>query len=388
MLLPNSIVIGMVHYGGNMMMFDRRYFRYFDWIGFFIMLVLLGLGLLFVFSATYRPDQTLSLHFKKQLFGAGTGLIIYFFFCIIDIKRLSRWGVIGYFATLALLIYSTVGGWIAMGAKRWVSLYFFRFQPSELAKLFLPTFIASYFAELETPKYHVHPPIPFKDFLFPLGILLLSFLLILKQPDLGTALLVMFSGMVLLWFVGIPRSFFLVTGLMGIIATPVLWKCLKPYQKDRILVLFGYGDARKERYQIEQSKIAIGSGGLWGKGLLKGTQNKLEFLPEDHTDFIFSVACEELGFVGALCIIFFYVLLFARLVFIIMHVQNFFEQIVAIGLMIHILLSVCINMSMVTGMLPIVGIPLPLLSYGITNLWITMASLGWLNNIAIRRFYY
>jgi rod shape determining protein RodA len=153
-------------------------------------------------------------------------------------------------------------------------------------------------------------------------------------------------------------------------------------------VLFGQGDIRKERYQIEQSKIAIGSGGVIGKGILQGTQNKLQFLPEDHTDFIFSVICEETGFIGALFILLLFGMLFARIIFVIINVKNFFDQIVAIGLLIHLLLSVCINIAMVTGMLPIVGIPLPLVSYGITNLWITLASLGWLNNIAIRRFYY
>lgn len=369
-------------------MFDRRYFRYFDWLSFFITLAILGLGLLFVFSATYKPEQPISIFFKKQFIGSCVGLGIYFFFCMTDIRKLSLWGYWGYFITLALLLYSMIGGWIAMGAKRWVSLYFFRFQPSELVKLFMPIFIASYFSELELPKYYTRPVIPFKDFLLPLGVLFFSFLLILKQPDLGTSLLVLFSGLILLWFIGIGRRFFLVMGIVGLIGAPVLWKCLKPYQQNRILVLFGYGDARKERYQVEQSKIAIGSGGIVGKGLLRGTQNKLEFLPEDHTDFIFSVVCEEFGFVGALMIILLYALLFSRLVFIIMQVGNFFEQIVALGLMIHILLSVCINISMVTGLLPIVGIPLPIFSYGLTNLWITLASLGWLNNIAIRRFYY
>ncbi len=371
-----------------MIMFDRRYFRYFDWISFLLTIILLGLGLLFVFSATYRQNLPLSIFFKKQLLGIASGLVIYFVFCMIDIQRLARWGFVCYWITLILLMYSMVGGWIAMGAKRWVSLYFIRFQPSELAKLFLPVFFASYFTDLETPKYYAYPPIPFKDFLLPLGFLFFSFVLILKQPDLGTALLVLLSGLVMLWFIGIPTKFFILLGMVSVLGMPVLWKVLKPYQQNRILVLFGYGDARKERYQIEQSKIAIGSGGVTGKGFLQGTQNKLEFLPEDHTDFIFSVACEEFGLLGALTIILLYIALFARLVFVIMGVQNFFEQIVALGLLIHILLSVCINIGMVTGMLPIVGIPLPLLSYGITNLWIVLASLGWLNNIAIRRFYY
>lgn len=371
-----------------MLRIDRRYFRYFDWMSFGLTLLIMSIGLLFVFSATYKPEVPVSGFFKKQLMGSLVGLGIYFVFSIIDIKRLSRWGMIAYGLTFMLLIYSFIGGVMALGAKRWVSCYFFRFQPSELAKLFLPVFIASYFTELDEPKFMRHMVLPFKSFLLPLGVLFSTFFLILKQPDLGTALLVLFSGFIMLWFIGIPRSFFMVLALVGIIGAPVIWKVLKPYQQNRILVLFGYGDARKERYQIEQSKIAIGSGGITGKGFLQGTQNKLEFLPEDHTDFIFSVICEEMGFVGALVVLLLFGLLFTRLLLVLTQIHGFFEQIVALGLIAHIALSVSINIGMVTGMLPIVGIPLPLVSSGLTHVWITLASLGWLNNIAVRRFYY
>ena len=163
---------------------------------------------------------------------------------------------------------------------------------------------------------------------------------------------------------------------------------MKPYQQNRVLVMLGHGDARKERYQTEQSKIAIGSGGIFGKGLLKGTQNKLHFLPEDHTDFIFAVICEEWGLIGALLVILLLLALFTRLLFVVVTVETLFEQIVALGLLMPVLFSACINIGMVIGLLPIVGIPLPLMSYGMTNLIITLASLGWINNIAIRRFYY
>lgn len=369
-------------------MFDRRYFRYFDWVSFGLTIILLSIGLLFVFSATYTPEKPFSLFFKKQLSGALGGLVIYFVFCMVDIRKLTRLGFISYYIVLALLLYTMIGGWIGMGAKRWVSLYFLRFQPSELAKLFLPAFIACSFSTFDEQKYGSSQKIPMQAFWWPMGVLFFSFLIIRKQPDLGTALIVLFTGLILFWFVGIDKRFFLALGLIGLLGAPLIWQCLKPYQQKRVLVLFGQGDARKERYQIEQSKIAIGSGGLHGKGLLRGTQNKLQFLPEDHTDFIFSVICEELGFIGGVSILILFSLLFARIIFVILQLKSFFDQIVAVGLMIHVLLSTCINIAMVTGMLPIVGIPLPLVSYGITNLWITLASLGWLNNIAIRRFYY
>lgn len=371
-------------------MIDRRCFRYFDWISFLLIIVLLVVGLLFVFSATYKTDLPFSMFFKKQLIGAGIGLVAYLFFSFTDLRSSYRAWFIGYFVLLCLLLYTlTVGRWV-MGAQRWISLGFIRFQPSELTKFFLPLFIAYYFCETTVPKYKFSqvPRLTYKDFLFPLGVLAISFILIRKQPDLGTALIVLGSGLILLWFVGLSKYFFIIGLAISLAGAPIIWKCLRPYQQDRVLVLLGYGNVRKERYQIEQSKIAIGSGGVWGKGFLKGTQNKLNFLPEDHTDFIFSVICEEIGLVGALLVLLLFGLLFVRLLFVVISVETLFEQIVALGLLLPILLSVCINIGMVIGLLPIVGIPLPLVSYGMTNLIITLASLGWINNIAIRRFYY
>lgn len=372
-------------------MIDRRCFRYFDWISLLLTLALLAIGLAFVFSATYKVDVPCSMYFKKQLMGAGLGLVVYMIFSFVDLRATYRMWFIGYFVLLCLLLYTMIAGRWVMGAQRWVSvLGFFRFQPSELAKFFLPLFIAYYFCETTVPKYKFSqvPRLIYKDFLSPLGVLAVSFFLILKQPDLGTALIVLASGMVMLWFVGLSKYFFIVSLGISLAAAPILWKCLHSYQQNRVLVLMGYGDARKERYQIEQSKIAIGSGGVFGKGYLQGTQNKLNFLPEGRTDFIFSVICEEVGLLGALLVLLLFGLLFVRLLFVVITVETLFEQIVALGLLLPILLSVCINVGMVIGLLPIVGIPLPLVSYGLTNLIITMASLGWINNIAIRRFYY
>ncbi len=264
-----------------------------------------------------------------------------------------------------------------MGAKRWISLYFITFQPSELVKLALPLAFAFYFNEQNK-----------KEFLLPLILLGASFIFILKQPDLGTALIIMFSGLIILWIAQIPRWFFVMLAFGVLFGAPTLYKTLKPYQKQRIQALLGYGDSKKERYQVEQSKIAIGSGGMWGKGLMRGTQNRFSFLPEARTDFIFSVLCEEWGFAGALLVLLLFSLLFIRLIFISLQIPRLLEQLAAIGLLAPIMLSTIINIGMVTGMLPTVGIPLPLFTYGITHLWITLASLGVLNNIAIRRFWY
>lgn len=371
-----------------MLQIDSRYFRYFDWLSFGLMLTLLSLGLLFVFSATYSEAIPFSLFFKKQLFGALFGLGIYFFFCIKDLRILSRWGYIGYFFILAALVYTSLVGLIALGGKRWISLYFFRFQPSELPKLFFPCFVAYYFNEQNFPLNASSIKPKFKDFGFPLAVLGISSLLILKQPDLGTTLILLNVALILFWILGLDKRIFLAAGACLILGAPFLWTMLKPYQQRRVLVLLGQGDARNERYQIEQAKIAIGSGGLTGKGFLQGTQNKFSFVPEDHSDFIFAVICEELGFLGALLIILLFTLLFTRIIYITLQLPSLLEQTISIGLIMHIMLSATINIGMVIGILPIVGIPLPLLSYGLTNLWVTMASLGMLNNIAIRRFYY
>lgn len=361
---------------------DRRYIRHFDWISFGITALLCIVSLLFVFSATYRPEIPYSLFFKKQLIGMVSGFCIYLLFCIPHYKTVMRWGYFGYIATLGLLVFTLLKGHVGMGAQRWINLGFIKLQPSELAKLLFPAF-ATYFFYTQKDSLDFS----FKEFLPILGILGLSFLLILKQPDLGTALILLFSALTLFWLAGLNKKFFMYGALFVLCTAPLSWKVLKPYQKKRVLVFLGQGDSKKERYQIEQSKIAIGSGGMLGKGFLKGTQNKLRFLPEGRTDFIFSVICEEWGFLRALLVIILYVLLFCRMLWITTHIKNAFVQLLAIGLIIHIILSTIINIGMVIGLLPIVGIPLPLISYGLSSLWVTFASLGWFNGIAMRRFH-
>ena len=360
----------------------RRSVRYFDWFGFIITLALISIGLLFIYSTTTKPDVPYSIFFKKQLFGAGSALLIYFFFCITDYRTLMRWGYFLYMCVIGFLVFTLIKGSVGMGGQRWINLFIFKFQPSEIAKLFFPAFIVQHLS-----VQHDSPKFVWYDFAPIIGVLFFSALLIMKQPDLGTALLIVFAGLILLWVAGLDKKWFLLGFLIVGISSPLLWKFLKPYQKQRIAVFLGAGDSHKERYQIEQSKIAIGSGGFAGKGFLHGTQNKLMFLPESRTDFIFSVICEEWGFLGALFILLLYGLLYARLLYLICTIKHFFAQLLALGLIIHCILACIINIGMVTGLLPIVGIPLPLISYGVTNLWITLASLGWVNGIIIRRYY-
>ena len=364
-----------------MLNIDRRYFYHFDWMSFGLTFILCSIGLGFVFSSTTNEHVIYSIFFKKQFFGFISGLILYFTFCFIDFRKLCRTGYFIYFIVLGLLVFTLIKGKIGMGAQRWIDLKIIRFQPSEVAKLFFPAFLTYYlYTENDVPVYAMNSFYPI------LGILTLSSVLILKQPDLGTAIVFFTSGIIMLWLAGISPKFFKWGLLCALLCAPLGWKVLKPYQKKRIAVFLGAGENHKERYQIEQSKIAIGSGGVWGKGFTKGTQNSFLFLPESRTDFIFSVICEERGFVGALFVLFLYTALFFRIILQTLLVKTFFAQLLAIGLLLPILFSAFINIAMISGLLPIVGIPLPLLSYGVTSLWITLASLGWIQGIIMRKF--
>lgn len=359
-----------------------RYIRHFDYISCGLTVCLSLLSLLFVYSSTATDEVPYSFFFIKQVCGIGVGLVIYTLTALSDYRLLYRLGYLLYAVVLSLLIFTLVKGSIGMGAQRWINVGLFKFQPSELAKLFLPGFIAAYFYhEKDSLEYR------FSDYLPALIIIGLSVVLILKQPDLGTALLVLFSGLILLWCAGLSRRFFIISFVLVALSAPVTWRLLKPYQRQRILVFLGAGSHDKERYQIEQSKIAVGSGGFFGKGLHHGTQNTLLFLPESRTDFIFSVIGEEWGFVGSFGVILIYCMLFMRLLLLCGSLKLFHDQLLALGLIIHCILSCIINCGMVLDLLPIVGIPLPLVSYGLTHIWISFASLGWFQSIIMRRHY-
>lgn len=363
-----------------MLLINKRLLRSFDWINFAITTTLACIGLAFIFSATYKPDQPYSLFFKKQAFGFATGFIIYVVASFTDYRSIMRWGYFAYLVVLGLLIFTLVKGHIGMGGQRWINFGIINIQPSELAKLLFPAFTAYFFYTHDDDKRH-----QISLFLPILALLGFSFLLIVKQPDLGTALILVFTGFTMLWMAGISHKFFLYGTLCVLLSAPISWHMLKPYQKNRIFVFLGYGDTRKERYQIEQSKIAIGSGGLWGKGFLRGTQNKLHFLPESRTDFIFSVIAEEMGFVGTFFLLLLYAMLFLRFFAMITLLPSHAMQLFALGIIAHIIISAIVNIGMVIDLLPVVGIPLPLVSYGVSNLWITFASLGIFNSITSKR---
>lgn len=362
-----------------MVIIDRRYIKYFDWPSFFLIIVLSLIGLMFAFSATYKPELPYSIVFKKQLFGIISGFGIYFLCCLVDYRKALQWGYIGYIAIIALLAVTLIKGSIGMGGQRWIDLAFVKVQPSELAKFFFPAFITYYFYTHR--DYFENTWYDFIPILIPL---LVSTVLVLKQPDLGTAIVLLVSGLITLWLAGLSNKFFIYCGICGLLATPVLWHMLRPYQKARVFVFLGQGKSNKERYQIEQAKIAIGSGGLTGKGFLQGTQNKLRFIPAGQTDFIFAVLCEEAGFIGTMIILVLYIIFFLRLFSIIQTIKPPDPKLFAAGLILPIMLSAIINICMVLGLLPIVGIPLPFMTCGISQTWTTFASLGVFTGIAIR----
>lgn len=362
-----------------MISINRKILYNFDWINFIITITLAIIGLFFIASATYMPEQPYSIFFKKQFIGLIIGIMIYITACSIDLRTIMKLGYFAYFATIILLCFTIIKGSIGMGAQRWINFGIIKLQPSELCKLFLPMFVCYYF-------YTQKESYTYKNFIPIIITLLATCTLILKQPDLGTAIIILLAGLLLLIQAHLPIKWIMISILCAITCIPIAWHMLKPYQQQRILVFLGHGNAQKERYQIEQSKIAIGSGSLYGKGYKKGTQNIFQFLPESRTDFIFAIIAEEWGFVGALFVLLLFLLLMWRIQMVIATIPNQWIQLLAFGISLHITLCVFINISMVLGMLPIVGIPLPLISYGLSNLWVVLATLGILNNIAMHRF--
>jgi rod shape determining protein RodA len=276
---------------------------------------------------------------------------------------------------LAVLVMGEIG----KGAQRWLNFGLLRFQPSEMMKVVVPMMVAWYLAE------NPLPPSRRAVVVASLMIIVPTFLII-RQPDLGTALLVASSGIFVLLLSGI--SWWLVASVVGLLATaaPVLWYFLRDYQKQRVLTFLNpESDPLGAGYHIIQSKIAIGSGGLYGKGWLNGTQAHLDFLPEHSTDFIFAVLAEEFGFIGILLLLAIYFFIVARGLYVATQAQSSFNRLVAGSLILTFFVYVFVNIGMVTGLLPVVGLPLPLVSYGGTSLVTMMAAFGVLMSIHTHR---
>ena len=307
-------------------------------------------------------------HFFKLIIFTSMMLIISF----INIKFWFLFGYLFYAVVVALLVWTYLFGIQSSGSQRWINLYFINLQPSELMKICIILCLAKYFHRMKLENVN-----SIYTILTSLIIILLPMGLVIVQPDLGTSLLIAISGIAVLWFAGINYKYFIYTMLGFLISLPFIISFLKPYQKLRVLTFLNPDrDPLGAGYQIIQSKIAVGSGGIFGKGFLKGTQSYLEFLPEKHTDFIFTLFSEEFGFVGSALLLIIYAIIIYRIVSIGATSRSFFAKLFCYSFASAIFVFITINMSMVLGLLPIVGSPLPIMSYGGSSMLATMIGFG------------
>lgn len=309
------------------------------------------------------------------------GLTIMFAIAMVDIKVFLHYAYPFYFATLILLIVVEVAGHTGMGATRWIDLKFIKLQPSELMKIALVVALAKYFhtATLQSIE-SIRGIIP------PLMMALVPAALVMIQPDLGTGLMLIFTTGVMLFVVGVQLWKFLAFGGIAAILMPIAWHFLHDYQKQRVLTFLDpERDPLGAGYHIMQSKIALGSGGIFGRGFLKGTQSHLNFLPEKHTDFIFTMLSEEFGIIGGIIVVLTNLLILFYSYSFAVKTTSYFGKLLIIGLTTNYFLYIFINIAMVLGLLPVVGVPLPLISYGGTVILSVMASFGVIMAVYINR---
>lgn len=366
-------------------MIDRRLLEHFDWVLLSLTFVLGGIGLLTLYSAATANVDISEVrglvHLKQSYWLAiGTGAMI--LLALFSYRWLNRLALPIYCCSIGLLVAVLLVGKEVSGSQRWLVLGPVSFQPSEVMKISLAIILARYFSDSASER-----GLSLRELWKPLIWTIIPFALIVKQPDLGTSLILFLIAGTMTIFVKIERRSLLCLTAAGIAGSVVAWFFLKEYQKQRILAFLDpQGDPLGAGYHIIQSKIAVGSGLLFGKGFLKGTQNALSFLPEQHTDFIFSVLAEEWGFLGAAVVIFLYMLVVIWGFNIAVRSKEPFGTILAVGLTSMIFWQAFINLAMALALLPVVGVTLPLISYGGSSVLVTMCAIGILLNISMRRF--
>ncbi len=318
---------------------------------------------------------------SRQMVRFSVGLAVMLAIALIDVRILFRWAYLVYFATLGLLIAVELIGTTGMGAQRWIDLKFIQLQPSEMVKVTIVLALARYFhglsaEEITRPFY----------LLIPIVLTLAPAALVLKQPDLGTAAMLLMIGAAVFFCAGVRLWKFAVVGVLGLSAIPIGWQFLHEYQRRRVMTLFDpESDPLGAGYHILQSKIALGSGGLFGRGFLQGSQSHLNFLPEKQTDFVFTMLAEEFGMVGGMTLLGLYAVLLIYGLAIAVRSRNQFGRLLAVGIACNVFLYVFINIAMVMGLIPVVGVPLPLISYGGTVMLTVMAALGLMMSVYIHR---
>ena len=364
------------------MMIDRRLLIHFDWTLLGIVLFIASIGILNLYSAASNAEVAGTPLYIKQVFWLLIGLVMMIGVAFIEYRFYADFAYIVYTVAFVLLVAVLGYGIITSGAQRWVKIGSLSFQPSEFVKISLILALAKFF---QRPQHREGYSL--KNLPFPFLLLLLPTALILKQPDLGTAIVLVLVFFSVLLFVKIRWSSLLILALAGASLLPLLWSFLKEYQKRRIITFFNPElDPLGAGYHLIQSKIAVGSGGIIGKGFMKGSQSKLGFLPEQQTDFIFSALGEEWGLIGALILIGLYFTLILWGLRISVQSKDRFGAIMAFGVVAMLFWHIFINIGMVLGMMPVVGIPLPLLSYGGSFLLSTLIGIGLLLNVSMRRY--
>ncbi len=364
-------------------MIDRRLLTNFDWKIFFLIIAIAALGILNIYSASASYKLSGLSYPLKQLYWLLIGLFLVLVTCSIDyhiFEDLAYW-FYGFLIILLLLV--LVMGKTSMGATRWLNLGFFSMQPSEPMKIIIAITFACYFTR--------NPPaalLSLGDIIKPLVILFIPAILIARQPDLGTAVMVCLVAGTITLAVGVGWRTLLAIVLTAIPTIYIVWNyILRIYQKNRVLnFLDPERDPLRSGYHLIQSKIAVGSGGLAGKGFMQGTQSQLSFLPEQHTDFVFSVFSEEWGFLGSVIVLFLYFALILWGMNVAGRCNDRFGTFLAVGVTAMLFWHIIINIGMVIGLFPVVGVPLPLFSYGGTSMITSMVGVGILFNIDMRRF--
>ncbi len=367
------------------MAFDRRLATHFDWVTLAFTLLIIAFSIVLLYSATAERTEGPSGMHMKQLVWAGMGLLVMFAVICVDYQTLCRYAYVWYAALLVGLLLVLLFGRVVNGSQRWLVLGPWHFQTSELAKPIIILVLARYFTE-HTPSGSTL--LTWRDLGLPVLVVVLPFVLIVKQPNLSTAtvLVVILGAMVAT--IGLQGKTLFTLLFLGVGALPVGWLfLLKEYQRARLFTLLNpQPDLLGAGYHGWQSKIAIGSGGLWGKGLLAGTQSRLSFLPERHTDFIFAVLAEEVGFVGVVLLLGLFGALLVHGFTIAYRARDRLGALVATGVVTMLAVQFFLNIGMTIGLVPIIGLPLPLMSYGGSSLLMTFLCLGMLMNVRMRRF--
>ena len=365
------------------MKFDRRLIMNFDWILLYLVLGISIIGILNIYSSGFSLVETkLKALYLKQLQWMGVGIVFMALAFCIDYRVIVRQAYPIYFVSLILLMLVFIISDATRGSQRWIALAGFSLQPSELMKITVVLVLAKYFDDHKTENGYA-----LRELFVPFLLVLVPFLLVLKQPDLGTGIILIILFLGIIFIAGIRWKSIAQVAASSLVLIPLGWHFLKDYQKERIMTFLDpEQDPLGTGYHIIQSIIAVGSGGLWGKGFLRGSQTQLKFLPEQHTDFIFSVYAEEWGFAGAMLLmaVFFTLILWGlKIAF---QAKDIAGKLLAVGVTVMIFGQVFINVGMVLGILPVVGIPLPFMSYGGSSLVVFLFSIGLLLNVRMRRF--